>query len=160
LLRIRGLEPPRMKVSLRDDKIQIIGVTSDDFKRFYESAYSLACSKEYLLARDAFFFLVAIAPKQADFWLGLSVASANLNEQAPALDAALTALTCDPMKAATYRIATQLYLRAKEGDKALALCQQGIQLGMQHSDKAFVADVQKVQKDIQEKVRNSHVRDF
>ncbi|MCE5293189.1 MAG: hypothetical protein LLF94_01070 [Chlamydiales bacterium] len=127
----QGIDCPALST---DD---ISSFSDEDVQKIYKAAYSLLQEKSessYAKARDAFFFLVTIAPQVVDFWLGYSHSTTQLKEYEDALDATLHALECNPTLPDIYLQAFFLYLELNQKEEALALCRQGIDFAKSHND--------------------------
>ena len=116
---------------------QILGISDDTLINFYRAAYDLAQNKDYQKSRDAFFFLITIAPDVADFWLGLSICTTQLKEYDQALDASLRTIELDPSRAAAYQNALFIYNTTNAPEKVSQLCKQGIAFANEHSQEAW-----------------------
>ena len=133
---LKALYTPEMLASGKQ-VYEVLGFTNDDVQTFYKAAYCLLHQKtgnSYANARNAFFFLVTIAPQVVDFWLGLSHCSTQLKEYDDALDATLHALECNPTLPEIYLQAFFLYLELNQKKEALMLCKQGIDFAKSHTD--------------------------
>ncbi|MCE5295209.1 MAG: hypothetical protein LLF94_11455 [Chlamydiales bacterium] len=116
---------------------QILGITDATLINFYKAAYDLAQNKDYQKSRDAFFFLISIAPDVADFWLGLSICTTQLKEYDEALDATLRTIELDPACCPAYQNALFIYTTTNAPEKAKELRTYGLTFAHEHSNEAL-----------------------
>lgn len=122
------------RISGDEPLFQILGFSDADMANFYRAAYEITCSHDYEMGRDAFFFLVTIAPEFASHWLGLAICQTCLQEYEQALAATLQVIALDPSNIDSYMNAIYLHLQAHDTISAEALCAQGIEYGLAHSE--------------------------
>lgn len=113
---------------------QILGISDAALINFYKAAYDLAQNKDYQKSRDAFFFLISIAPDVADFWLGLSICTTQLKEYEEALEASLRTIELNPVCQAAYQNALFIYIATNAPEKAQALLAKGLEIAQEYND--------------------------
>ena len=143
-LEAHGIKPPKLHI---DDTL--LGLTPEELNNLYKAAYQFVQDKEFAKGRDAFYFLVTLAPDTFDFWLGLAISCTHLKEYEAALDASLKAIEIDPTKSAGYKNAIHLYVRADSIDKALELCKQGSTLASRNRKEPWSQELHSVLEEAQ-----------
>lgn len=127
-------------------------ISLETLKNFYQVAHTFLNEKQYEKARDAFYCLVAIAPSFSPFWLALAISYAHLNELELSLSASLQAIELDPRNADGYVNCLYVYRRLQDHEKALRLCEQGLQFAQEHEEEPWAQKL----KNRLEKVRGSY----
>lgn len=120
---------------------QIMGFTEEVLGKFYEAACHLVMEKSYTEAKDAFFFLVTIAPYFSQCWLGLGYCYLQCGENEAAIIACSRALDLDPSNADHYLTFARIFIQMKDFAKAKQVCDLGIVYAAEHPDEPWVPEL-------------------
>ncbi|MBS0633912.1 MAG: hypothetical protein JSR37_00435 [Verrucomicrobia bacterium] len=113
---------------------KLLGYSLDDLKHFYSKAYTYLDKKEYQLAYDAHFFLLAIAPHIPEAWLNFGYTCCQLGEPLLGIEGFGNAIERAPSNPAGYLAAAGAYSRLHDKDSAALVCDVGIEYAETHND--------------------------
>jgi tetratricopeptide (TPR) repeat protein len=119
----------------------LFGYTDEVLHSFYNAAYDLLEKNQFEKAFDAFFFLVTIAPNYRSCWLCYGYAALHLGDCVQAIEAYGQAYILDPQKADSYLSTAAAYLKLKEREKAIAICDMAILYAGQHKNDAWTIEL-------------------
>ena len=106
---------------------ELFGFSEDVLGKFYEAGCRLVEKKRFEDARDAFYFLVTIAPTIGEAWLGLGYSYAQCKEMNGAIQAFTCAIELMPQRADPYLTFARIYVELQDYDEALKVCDIGLQ---------------------------------
>lgn len=147
LVTIQSLDEFQQQVNEGKYLHEIFGFSEDTLKTFYQAAYQMAQDKDFAKARDAFFFLVYIAPYVCDFWVGLAISATQLKEYDTVRDATLHALALNPLHLDSYLNGVHIYLMFNEPELAKDLCKRGLEAVEASSKEPWANDFTRVLKE-------------
>lgn len=111
---------------------ELLGFSDEAIIRFFEVANSFIENRRFKEARDAFYFLAALAPNYDEFWLNLGYAYSQLGEYSAAIEAYLRAIDIDPKNASSYLTCVATFVRMQDFEQALKVIDMGLDLALSH----------------------------
>ena len=138
--KIRMLDTPeKLATFLNADKplSELLGFSPEVVETFYEQAYKLIEQKRYNDAKDAFFFLVTVAPQMSESWLGLGFACGHCEEPEGAIQSYLNAIALSPHKADGYIAFARLCTAIQDFSRAEKVCDIGMRFAQAHEKQAW-----------------------
>lgn len=156
--RIEGLKvldnPVALKRFLADGKSisDILGFSDDAVGKFYEAAHHLIAQKRYKEAKDAFFFLITIAPQISECWLGLGLAYGQCKETEGAIHSFLRAIALSPHRADGYVAFARLFTAIDDIPRALRVCDIGMSFVKEHEKQPWAQELGKVLKETKQEI--------
>jgi tetratricopeptide (TPR) repeat protein len=131
--------PDAFRKILADGKqiYELLGFSSDTLMAFYTVALHFLEEKEFIKAKDAFYFLTTLASNISSFWLSLAICYTELKQYEQALEAALSAIDLDPTNPECYLQALHLYKQQTNLEKATALCDKAIAFASEQPDEPW-----------------------
>ena len=111
---------------------EVLGFSDHAIDKFYEAAHHMIAQKRYKEAKDAFFFLVTIAPQVSECWLGLGLAYGQCKETEGAIQSFLRAIALSPHKADGYVAFARLFTALDDMPRAQKVCDIGMSFVKEH----------------------------
>ena len=141
--------PDAFKNFLADGKSisEVLGFSEQAIDKFYEAAHHLIAQKRYKEAKDAFFFLVTIAPQVSECWLGLGLAYGQCKETEGAIQSFLRAIALSPHKADGYVAFARLFTALDDMPRAQKVCDIGMSFVKEHEKQPWAQELGKALKE-------------
>lgn len=122
----------------------VLGFSEDAIDTFYRAAQRLITQKRFKEAKDAFFFLVTVAPQVTECWLSLGYAYGNCDEPAGAIKSYLGAIALSPHKADGYIAFARLCTALNDFPRAQKVCDIGMNFVKQHAQHQWAQELGKM----------------
>ncbi len=137
--------PEKFKKFIAEGKpiSEVLGFSSEAIDKFYETAHRLMAQKRYKEAKDAFFFLVTIAPHVSECWLGLGLAYGQCKEAEGAMHSFLRAIALSPHKADGYVAFARLFTALNDMPRANRVCEIGMSFVKEHEKLPWAQELAK-----------------
>ncbi len=123
---------------------EVLGFSDEAIDKLYQMAHQLLIQKRYKEAKDAFFFLVTIAPHVSECWLGLGLAYGQCKETEGAMHSFLRAIALSPHKADGYVAFARLFTAIDDVPRALQVCDIGMNFVKEHEKQPWAQELAKV----------------
>lgn len=135
--------PEKFKDFLAQGKAisDVLGFSQDAIDKFYAQAHHLIAQKRYKEAKDAFFFLVTIAPQMSEGWLGLGLAYGQCHETEGAIHSFLRAIALSPHKADGYIAFIRLFTALNDMKNAQKVCEIGMSFVKEHEKQEWAQEL-------------------
>ena len=156
--RVEGLKmldnPESFKMFLAQGKTisEILGFSEEAIDKFYEQAHHLMAQKRYKDAKDAFFFLITIAPQVSECWLGLGLAYGQCKETEGAIHSFLRAIALSPHKADGYVAFARLFTVINDMPRAKQVCDIGMGFVKEHEKQAWAQELGKALQETKQEI--------
>ncbi len=140
--------PEALKKFLADGKSisDVLGFSPEAIDHFYTAAHNLISQKRYKDAKDAFFFLVTIAPQVSECWLGLGLAYGQCKETEGAIHSFLRAIALSPHRADGYVAFARLFTAINDLPRAQKVCDIGMSFVKEHEKQPWAQELAKALK--------------
>ncbi len=141
---LKMLDNPEMLKSFLADRKSIsdvLGFTPESIDKFYQAAHQLIAQKRWKEAKDAFFFLVTIAPQVSECWLGLGLAYGQCKETEGAIQSYLRAIALSPHKADGYVSFVRLFTVMNDLPRAQKVCDIGLSFVKEHEKQPWAQEL-------------------
>ena len=137
--------PEKFKKFLAEGKpiSDVLGFSPESIDKFYEAAHHLMEQKRFKDAKDAFFFLVTIAPHVSECWLGLGLACGQCKEAEGAMKSFLRAIALSPHKADGYVAFARLFTAMNDIPRANKVCEIGMSFVKEHEKLPWAKELEK-----------------
>ncbi len=126
---------------------EVLGFSDHAIDKFYEAAHHMIAQKRYKEAKDAFFFLVTIAPQVSECWLGLGLAYGQCKETEGAIQSFLRAIALSPHKADGYVAFARLFTALDDMPRAQKVCDIGMSFVKEHEKQPWAQELGKALKE-------------
>ncbi|MCE5294913.1 MAG: hypothetical protein LLF94_09930 [Chlamydiales bacterium] len=133
----------------------VLGFSSDAIDKFYEAAHHLIAQKRFKEAKDAFFFLVTIAPQVSECWLGLGLAYGQCKETEGAIQSYLRAIALSPHKADGYVAFARLFTALDDAKSAQKVCDIGMSFVKEHEKQPWAQELSRALKETKQEIKTS-----
>lgn len=120
---------------------EILGFSEEAIDKFYEAAHHLIAQKRWKEAKDAFFFLVTVAPQVSECWLGLGLAYGQCKETEGAIQSYLRAIALSPHKADGYVAFARLFTAMDDLQNAQKVCEIGMSFVKEHEKQPWAQEL-------------------
>ncbi len=135
---------------------EVLGFSEHAIDKFYEAAHRLLAQKRYKEAKDAFFFLVTIAPQVSECWLGLGLAYGQCKETEGAIQSFLRAIALSPHKADGYVAFARLFTALDDKSRAEKVCDIGMSFVKEHEKQPWAQELGKALKETKQDLAKKH----
>lgn len=149
--------PEALKEFLADGKSisDVLGFSTDAIDNFYSAAHQMMAQKRYKEAKDAFFFLVTIAPQVSECWLGLGLAYGQCKETEGAIQSFLRAIALSPHRADGYIAFARLFTAIDDIPRAEKVCEIGMSFVKEHEKQPWAQELAKALKSAKTEITKS-----
>ncbi len=149
--------PEMLKNFLAEGKSisDVLGFSPDAIDKFYEAAHHLIAQKRYKEAKDAFFFLVTIAPQVSECWLGLGLAYGQCKETEGAIQSFLRAIALSPHKADGYVAFVRLFTIMNDMPRAKKVCDIGMSFVKEHEKQPWAQELGRALKETKQEINEN-----
>lgn len=120
---------------------EMLGYSDKEITKFYDIASRMMNEKRYNDAKEAFFFLVTIAPNRSEFWLGLGYAYGKCEELEGALRAYVRVLELSPHRLEGYLGFAQLFTTLQDYANARKVCDMGLKFAAANKEESWAAEL-------------------
>ena len=131
---------------------ELLGFSPEAIDTFYSTAAKLVAQKRFNDAKDAFFFLVTVAPQVSECWLGLGYAYGQCDEQEGAIQAFLRAIALSPHKADGYVAFARLFTALDDFPRAQKVCDIGMHFVQEHKEQNWAQELGKILKETKKEI--------
>lgn len=149
--------PEKFKNFLAEGKSisEVLGFSEEAIDNFYEAAHHLMAQKRYKEAKDAFFFLVTIAPQVSECWLGLGLAYGQCKETEGAIQSYLRAIALSPHKADGYVAFARLFTAMNDIPSARKVCDIGMSFVKEHEKQPWAQELGRALQETKQELKSS-----
>ncbi|MBS0634272.1 MAG: hypothetical protein JSR37_02270 [Verrucomicrobia bacterium] len=130
----------------------MLGFSPESIDKFYEAAHHLMAQKRFKEAKDAFFFLVTVAPQVSECWLGLGLAYGQCKEAEGAIQSYLRAIALSPHKADGYIAFARLFTALNDIPNAQKVCDIGMSFVKEHEKQAWAQELERALKETRQEL--------
>lgn len=120
---------------------EMLGYSDQDIDKFFDAASQLMNDKRFEEAKQAFFFLVTIAPNRSECWLGLGYAYGQCKEPEGALRSYIRVIELSPHRIDGYLAFAHLFSNIKDFARAEQVCDIGLKFANEHKAQPWAADL-------------------
>lgn len=120
---------------------QLLGFTPQALVQFYHAGRNLVEAKRFEDARDAFYFLVTIAPLFGEAWIGLAFSYVQCGQNAEAVQASAQALELMPENPDAYLAFCRIFIEMLDFDQAKAVCDIGLALAAENRNAPWASEL-------------------
>lgn len=131
---------------------EVLGFSEESVDKLYQTAHHILAEKRYQDAKDAFFFLVTIAPQVTECWLGLGFAYGQCKETEGAIHSYLRAIALSPHKADGYIAFMRLFSAQGDIPRAQRVCEIGMEFVKEHEKQPWAQELAKALTETREKL--------
>ncbi len=149
--------PEKFKSFLAEGKSisDVLGFSEQAIDKFYEAAHQLIAQKRYQEAKDAFFFLVTIAPQVSECWLGLGLAYGQCKETEGAIQSYLRAIALSPHRADGYVAFARLFTAMNDLPSAQKVCDIGMSFVKEHEKQPWAQELSRALEETKQELKSS-----
>jgi tetratricopeptide (TPR) repeat protein len=133
---------------------EVLGFSNESVDTLYQTAHHILAEKRYQDAKDAFFFLVTIAPQVTECWLGLGFAYGQCKETEGAIHSYLRAIALSPHKADGYIAFMRLFSAQGDIPRAQRVCDIGMEFVKEHEKQPWAQELAKALKETRETLKS------
>lgn len=130
----------------------MLGFSEESIDKFYEVAHQLIAQKRFKEAKDAFFFLVTVAPQISECWLGLGLAYGQCKETEGAIQSYLRAIALSPHKADGYIAFARLFTALNDVPSAQKVCDIGMSFVKEHEKQPWAQELGRALKETRQEL--------
>lgn len=118
------------------------GYSNEVLIAFYKAAHKLVEERRFSEGKDAYFFIVTIAPHIREAWLNLGYTLCQLGEPLTGIEAFSRAFELDPTKADSYLATAGAYKKHGNIAKSYDTCDVGIKLAHLHNEAEWAPELE------------------
>lgn len=131
---------------------EVLGFTPEAIDKFYETAHQMIAQKRWKEAKDAFFFLVTVAPQVSECWLGLGLAYGQCKETEGAIQSYLRAIALSPHRADGYVAFARLFTAMDDVPRAQKVCEIGMSFVKEHEKQPWAQELGRALKETKQEL--------
>ena len=131
---------------------EVLGFTPEAIDKFYETAHQMIAQKRWKEAKDAFFFLVTVAPQVSECWLGLGLAYGQCKETEGAIQSYLRAIALSPHRADGYVAFARLFTAMEDVPRAQKVCEIGMSFVKEHEKQPWAQELSRALKETKQEL--------